>query len=63
MAPIAQIAVRHFRIPLAEVLADAIHGIHTHFELITTVVRLRDGTEGTGYTYIPAAGAAMQFGR
>ena len=40
-----------FRIPLAEVLSDAKHGDHTHFELITTTITTSDGMSGTGYTY------------
>ena len=42
---------RLFKIPLPEVLSDAKHGDHTHFELITTTITLEDGSEGTGYTY------------
>ena len=53
---ITQIVPRHFRVPLAEVLTDARHGDHTHFELITVTVRLSDGTEGTGYTYTGGKG-------
>ena len=42
--------------PLDETLADAMHGDHTHFELVTATVRLADGTEGTGYTYTGGRG-------
>lgn len=45
-----------FRIPLAEVLSDAKHGDHTHFELITATIRLATGEEGTGYTYTGGRG-------
>ena len=31
-----------FDVPLAEVLTDAKHGDHTHFELVTATVRLAD---------------------
>ncbi len=48
--------VRHFEVPLAEVLSDAKHGDHTHFELVTATVRLSDGREGTGYTYTGGKG-------
>ena len=48
---ISDIEVRLFRVPLTEVLTDAKHGDHTHFELVTTTVSLEDGSEGTGYTY------------
>ena len=56
MAEIVDIDARLFRIPLAEVLVDAKHGDHTHFELITATVRLADGSEGTGYTYTGGKG-------
>ena len=45
-----------FRVPLAEVLSDAMHGDHTHFELVTATVRLDDGRQGTGYTYTGGKG-------
>ena len=56
MAQITAIDARRFHIPLAEVLTDAKHGDHTHFELITATVRLDDGSEGTGYTYTGGRG-------
>ncbi|NKB51129.1 MAG: uroporphyrinogen decarboxylase [Rhizobiaceae bacterium] len=56
MSKIEIIKTQLFRIPLAEVLVDAKHGSHTHFELITTTVRLKDGTHGTGYTYTGGVG-------
>ena len=45
-----------FRVPLKEVLTDAKHGDHTHFELITSTVTLQDGSSGTGYTYTGGLG-------
>ena len=54
--PIQNVTVRSFDVPLAEVLTDAKHGDHTHFELVTATVRLADGTEGTGYTYTGGKG-------
>lgn len=45
-----------FRVPLPEVLNDAKHGDHTHFELVTTTITLEDGTLGTGYTYTGGKG-------
>lgn len=45
-----------FRVPLREVMADAKHGAHTHFELVTVTIRLADGSEGTGYTYTGGKG-------
>ena len=56
MTTISGVEARHFRIPLAEVLADAKHGDHTHFELVTATIRLEDGSEGTGYTYTGGRG-------
>ena len=53
---IASVEAHCHRIPLAEVLVDAKHGAHTHFELVTATVRLRDGREGTGYTYTGGRG-------
>ena len=56
MAKIQSVEVQLFEVPLAEVLTDAKHGDHTHFELITATVRLSDGSEGTGYTYTGGRG-------
>lgn len=56
MATITAIEARRFAVPLDEVLSDARHGDHTHFELITATVRLSDGSEGTGYTYTGGKG-------
>ena len=48
---IARVETRLFHIPLDEVLEDAKHGRHTHFELITATVTTQDGLSGTGYSY------------
>ncbi|KUF09855.1 mandelate racemase/muconate lactonizing enzyme family protein [Pseudoponticoccus marisrubri] len=53
---IASVQVRRFDVPLAEVLSDAKHGDHTHFELVTATVTLADGSTGTGYTYTGGRG-------
>lgn len=53
---IEAVTARLFRVPLSEVLSDAKHGDHTHFELITVSVRLDDGSQGTGYTYTGGRG-------
>jgi len=53
---IVEVAVQVFDIPLAEILTDAKHGDHTHFELVFATIRLGDGTEGTGYTYTGGKG-------
>ncbi|GAM60991.1 mandelate racemase [Vibrio ishigakensis] len=53
---IKNIETKLFKIPLKEVLSDAKHGDHDHFELITTTVTLEDGSQGTGYTYTGGKG-------
>ncbi len=56
MATIRTVQVHRFQIPLAEVLSDAKHGDHTHFELVTVTLGLDDGRECTGYTYTGGKG-------
>ena len=56
MSRISDIQVRLFQVPLGEVLSDAIHGDHTHFELIIVSLGLDDGTVGLGYTYTGGKG-------
>lgn len=56
MASIEHVDVRHFKVPLKELLVDAMHCDHSHFELITATVRTSDGVEGTGYTYTGGKG-------
>jgi L-alanine-DL-glutamate epimerase-like enolase superfamily enzyme len=56
MSEIRDVQVEVFDVPLAEVLTDAKHGDHTHFELVTATVRLANGAEGTGYTYTGGKG-------
>ena len=56
MSNISKITSRLFNVPLAEVLSDAKHGDHTHFQLVTVTVELDDGSEGTGYTYTGGKG-------
>ena len=58
MSVIKAVDARLFKIPLAEVLHDAKHGAHTHFELITTTIELDNGASGTGYTYTGGKGGA-----
>lgn len=43
MSKIDRVDVRVFDVPLAEVLTDAKHGDHTHFELVTVTVSTADG--------------------
>ena len=56
MTIIQNIDVQLFNVPLDEVLTDAKHGDHTHFELITVTISLADGIQGTGYTYTGGRG-------
>lgn len=56
MPEIKSVEAKLFNVPLDEVLVDAKHGDHTHFQLITATVTLHDGTEGTGYTYTGGKG-------
>lgn len=53
---ITSLKSRLFVVPLPEVLNDAKHGDHTHFELVTVTVAFDDGSEGTGYTYTGGKG-------
>jgi L-alanine-DL-glutamate epimerase-like enolase superfamily enzyme len=53
---IQSVCARYFAVPLREVLTDAMHGDHSHFELVTATVKLDDGSEGTGYTYTGGRG-------
>ncbi len=53
---IEHLEARLFDVPLDEVLVDAKHGNHTHFQLITCTIRTSDGVEGTGYTYTGGKG-------
>ena len=56
MPNIQSVLTRYFAVPLRETLTDAMHGDHSHFELVTATVRLDDGSEGTGYTYTGGRG-------
>ena len=55
-ASISKVEVERYLVPLAEVLTDAKHGDHTHFELIVCRVFSDDGYEGVGYTYTGGKG-------
>lgn len=56
MNKITEVTCQLFRIPLDEPLADAKHGTHTHFELVTVQITLEDGDVGVGYTYTGGVG-------
>jgi len=53
---ITKIDVQLFKVPLKQVLRDAMHGDHTHFELITVTITLQSGVSGTGYSYTGGKG-------
>ncbi|WP_010133967.1 mandelate racemase/muconate lactonizing enzyme family protein [Ochrovirga pacifica] len=53
---ISKIDTQLFKVPLPEVMSDAKHGDHYHFELVTVTITLEDGSEGTGYTYTGGKG-------
>jgi len=53
---IRDVEPRLFNVPLDEVLVDAKHGDHTHFQVVTATVTDEDGAEGTGYTYTGGKG-------
>lgn len=55
-ALIASVKVEHYNVPLAEVLSDAKHGDHSHFELIVCRITSSEGIEGVGYTYTGGKG-------
>ena len=56
VSAIRSVKARLFQVPLPEVVADAKHGDHTHFDIITATVELEDGSIGTGYTYTGGRG-------
>ncbi|RYF65426.1 MAG: mandelate racemase/muconate lactonizing enzyme family protein, partial [Comamonadaceae bacterium] len=56
MSEIRHVDCALYAVPLDEVLTDAKHGAHTHFELVTATVTLADGRTGTGYTYTGGKG-------
>ena len=53
---ISSVKTQLFTVPLPEVMSDAKHGDHFHFELVTVTIKLEDGSEGTGYTYTGGKG-------
>jgi L-alanine-DL-glutamate epimerase-like enolase superfamily enzyme len=53
---IERVGTKLFAVPLPEVMSDARHGDHTHFELITAAVTLENGFSGVGYSYTGGKG-------
>ncbi|MEM7198118.1 MAG: mandelate racemase/muconate lactonizing enzyme family protein [Pseudomonadota bacterium] len=53
---ITQMHIELFHVPLDEVLSDARHGDHTHFELVVVTLLCANGVQGTGYTYTGGKG-------
>ena len=56
MGKIVSVDTHLFNVPLDEILVDAKHGDHTHFQLITSTITLDSGETGTGYTYTGGKG-------
>ena len=56
MQTIKTVSVQYFAVPLREVLTDAMHGDHSHFELVIATVTLGNGSEGIGFTYTGGRG-------
>ena len=56
MGIISSVECRIYNVPLNEILRDARHGDHSHFQLITSTLTLEDGSSGTGYTYTGGRG-------
>ena len=56
MTKIQTVKSHYFQLPLDEVLVDAKHGNHSHFELIITQILDENGELGTGYTYTGGRG-------
>lgn len=56
MSKIKSVEACLFNVPLDEVLVDAKHGDHSHFQLVTVTITLEDGAQGTGYTYTGGRG-------
>ena len=48
---IEKIETKLFAVPLPEVLSDAKHGDHSHFELVTVTVTLKSGKTVTAVTF------------
>ena len=53
---IRSIEIKLFEVPLVEIMTDAMHGDHSHFELITVTITDSAGCTGTGYTYTGGRG-------
>lgn len=51
MSKIKDVIVEYYRIPLPELVSDAKHGVHTHFEVPIVKIQTEEGIEGVGYTY------------
>lgn len=58
---ITSVKVGLYKIPLKEILSDAMHGDHSHFEIIVCKITCKDGFEGTGYTYTGGKGGSAIY--
>ena len=64
---IRSVEARLFAVPLPEVMTDAMHGAHTHFDLITATVRLaaldqKEGRKGPFVRQVRETTFVNQFG-
>lgn len=48
---IATVETTVYRLPLVSTMTDAMHGEHTHFEVIMVQIEADSGVRGIGYTY------------
>jgi len=66
MDSITSVQTLLFKVPLREVLSDAMHGDHTHFELVTVTIELAigDGRKSAYTARVPPrfAGVACESG-
>jgi len=60
MSAVKSLKTQLYHVPLKEVLSDAMHGDHTHFELITVTVELESGEIGE-VTDVEAIYESMQW--
>lgn len=61
MSLIKEVITEYYRIPLPEIMEDAKHGLHTHFEVPIVKIITDDGREGVGYTYTGGFGGAIDL--
>ena len=55
---ITDLEARLYNIPLESAMTDAVHGEHTHFEVVLVKLATNEGLQGIGYTYTIGYGGA-----